>query len=48
MSTSQILVAAGRAPTVSFTVDGWKPRAVTEELARRGICAWDGDYYASS
>ena len=35
-----------RAPTVSFTLDGWKPRAVTEELARRGICAWDGDYYA--
>jgi selenocysteine lyase/cysteine desulfurase len=35
-----------RAPTVSFTVDGWKPRSVTEELARRGICAWDGDYYA--
>ena len=35
-----------RAPTVSFTVDGWKPRAVTEDLARRGICAWDGDYYA--
>jgi cysteine desulfurase family protein (TIGR01976 family) len=34
------------APTVSFTVEGWKPRAVTEELARRGICAWDGDYYA--
>ena len=33
-------------PTVSLTVDGWKPRAVTEELARRGICAWDGDYYA--
>ena len=31
-----------RTPTVSFTVDGWKPRAVTEELARRGICAWDG------
>jgi cysteine desulfurase family protein (TIGR01976 family) len=37
---------ADRAPTVSFTVEGWKPRAVTEELARRGICAWDGDYYA--
>jgi cysteine desulfurase family protein (TIGR01976 family) len=35
-----------RAPTVSFSVEGWKPRAVTEELARRGICAWDGDYYA--
>jgi cysteine desulfurase family protein (TIGR01976 family) len=37
---------SSRAPTVSFSVDGWKPRAVTEELARRGICAWDGDYYA--
>ena len=37
---------ASRAPTVSFSVEGWKPRAVTEELARRGICAWDGDYYA--
>ena len=37
---------AERAPTVSFSVEGWKPRAVTEELARRGICAWDGDYYA--
>ena len=35
-----------RAPTASFSVEGWKPRAVTEELARRGICAWDGDYYA--
>ncbi|HEX5496108.1 MAG TPA: cysteine desulfurase-like protein [Mycobacteriales bacterium] len=35
-----------RTPTVSFTVDGMKPRAVTEELARRGICAWDGDYSA--
>lgn len=35
-----------RTPTLSFTVNGWKPRAVTEELARRGICAWDGDYYA--
>ena len=34
------------APTVSFSVEGWKPRAVTEELARRGICAWDGNYYA--
>jgi cysteine desulfurase family protein (TIGR01976 family) len=33
---------ATRAPTVSFTVDGWKSRDVTEELARRGICAWDG------
>lgn len=35
-----------RTPTVSFTVDGMKPRAVTEELARRGICAWDGEHSA--
>jgi selenocysteine lyase/cysteine desulfurase len=33
-------------PTVSFTVSGMTPRQVTSELARRGICAWDGDYYA--
>jgi cysteine desulfurase family protein (TIGR01976 family) len=33
---------ADQAPTVSFTLDGWRPRSVTEELARRGICAWDG------
>ncbi|HEY9388436.1 MAG TPA: cysteine desulfurase-like protein [Mycobacteriales bacterium] len=32
-----------RTPTLSFTVHGMKPRAVTEELARRGICAWDGE-----
>jgi cysteine desulfurase family protein (TIGR01976 family) len=33
-------------PTISFTVRGMTPRQVTAELARRGICAWDGDYYA--
>ena len=33
-------------PTLSFTVAGMRPRQVTAELARRGICAWDGDYYA--
>jgi cysteine desulfurase family protein (TIGR01976 family) len=38
--------AARRTPTVSLTVDGRTPRQVTEELARRDICAWDGDYYA--
>jgi cysteine desulfurase family protein (TIGR01976 family) len=41
-SVTIIGAPADRAPTVSFTVEGWKPRAVTEELARRGICAWDG------
>jgi cysteine desulfurase family protein (TIGR01976 family) len=33
-------------PTVSFTVSGMRPRQVTATLARRGICAWDGDFYA--
>ena len=35
----------GRRPCPS-SVEGCEPREVTEELARRGICAWDGDYYA--
>lgn len=37
---------ARRTPTVSLTVEGMTPRQVTEELTRRSICAWDGDYYA--
>jgi selenocysteine lyase/cysteine desulfurase len=35
-----------RTPTLSFTVARMRPRQVASELARRGICAWDGDYYA--
>lgn len=33
-------------PVLSFTVAGMRPRQVTADLARRGICAWDGDHYA--
>jgi cysteine desulfurase family protein (TIGR01976 family) len=33
-------------PTLSFTVPRMRPRQVSAELARRGICAWDGDFYA--
>ena len=33
-------------PTLSFTVAGMRPRQVAAELARSGICAWDGDFYA--
>ncbi len=33
-------------PTLSFTVPGMRPRQVAVELSRRGICAWDGDFYA--
>ncbi|MGY2083278.1 cysteine desulfurase-like protein [Blastococcus sp. SYSU DS0539] len=33
-------------PTLSFTVAHMRPRQVAAELARAGICAWDGDFYA--
>jgi selenocysteine lyase/cysteine desulfurase len=33
-------------PTVSFTVPRMPPRQVAAELARHGVCAWDGDHYA--
>jgi cysteine desulfurase family protein (TIGR01976 family) len=35
-----------RVPTVSFTLDGWRPRAVAAELDKHGIYVWDGNYYA--
>lgn len=35
-----------RTPTFCFNVGRRDPRAVTEELAARGLYAWDGDYYA--
>lgn len=38
---------AERAPTVSVTVAGHSPRAVTTALAAAGIHAWDGDFYAT-
>jgi cysteine desulfurase family protein (TIGR01976 family) len=38
--------APRRAPTVSFTVDGVRPAEVCTALGRKGICAWDGDFYA--
>jgi cysteine desulfurase family protein (TIGR01976 family) len=37
-----------RLPTVSFTLEGWRPRAVAERLAAKEIYVWDGDFYASS
>ena len=43
----QVLPApARRTPTLSFTVPHSHPRRVVAELARRGVCAWDGDGYA--
>jgi cysteine desulfurase family protein (TIGR01976 family) len=35
-----------RVPTFAFTLSGWHPRRICEELDRRGISAWDGNYYA--
>src|SRR4051794_31912514 len=35
-----------RTPTFCFTVDRLGPRAVSEQLAERGIFTWDGNYYA--
>jgi cysteine desulfurase family protein (TIGR01976 family) len=33
-------------PTLSFTVSRLRPRQAAHELARRNVCAWDGDFYA--
>jgi selenocysteine lyase/cysteine desulfurase len=35
-----------RVPTFSFTLNGWHPRQVAEELDKSGIFVWDGNYYA--
>lgn len=35
-----------RAPTVSFTVEGWRSEDVCIALADEGVCAWDGHFYA--
>jgi cysteine desulfurase family protein (TIGR01976 family) len=35
-----------RVPTYAFTLGGWQPRRICEELDRQGISAWDGNYYA--
>jgi cysteine desulfurase family protein (TIGR01976 family) len=35
-----------RVPTCSFTLEGWHPRKICEELDKEGIAAWDGNFYA--
>jgi selenocysteine lyase/cysteine desulfurase len=37
---------AERVPTFAFTLAGHSPREIATQLGRRGIAAWDGDYYA--
>jgi selenocysteine lyase/cysteine desulfurase len=36
-----------RAPTVSITIDGMTAADAARELGERGICVWDGDFYAA-
>ncbi len=35
-----------RAPTVSFTIDGIEPSEACRMLGDKGICVWDGHFYA--
>ena len=35
-----------RAPTVSFTIDGIEPAEACKKFGEKGICAWDGNFYA--
>jgi cysteine desulfurase family protein (TIGR01976 family) len=35
-----------RVPTVSFTLKGWHPLQVAEQLGDAGINVWNGNYYA--
>jgi len=35
-----------RVPTFAFTLKGHTPRQVAEELGKRDIFVWDGNYYA--
>jgi cysteine desulfurase family protein (TIGR01976 family) len=37
-----------RTPTAAFTLDGFSPREVAEYLGQRGICVWDGHFYAQA
>jgi selenocysteine lyase/cysteine desulfurase len=39
---------AERVPTFAFTLKGFTPRQVAEELDKRDIYVWDGNYYALS
>ncbi len=35
-----------RAPTVSFTIDGIEPSEACKNFGEKGICVWDGNFYA--
>lgn len=35
-----------RAPTLAFTMKGWQPEQICAALAAKGVCAWQGHFYA--
>ncbi len=35
-----------QAPTVSITVEGWRPEVLAEKLGAEGLQVWDGHFYA--
>ena len=37
-----------RCPTLTFTREGFTPKAIATHLGDRGIFVWDGNYYAIS
>lgn len=37
-----------RTPTVGIRLAGWTPAEVANELAKRAICTWNGNFYALS
>ena len=39
-------VGVERSPTLAFTIDGATPADLCAYLGERGICAWDGHFYA--
>lgn len=45
--TDESRFAAERVPTVSITLSGMSVREAATALGRRGIFAWDGDFYAT-
>jgi cysteine desulfurase family protein (TIGR01976 family) len=42
----QTFVSRWRAPTIAMTLEGTRPGEICRWLAQKGICCWDGHFYA--
>ncbi len=42
----QTFASRRRAPTIAMTIDGKRPTEICGRLAGKGICCWDGHFYA--